>query len=373
MAFMYLRLVVSILVSILVAASVIAGGTQGRLVEVNGEVWLQAPGAEEARARVGEVLVSGTKIRTGVDGQAEVAFEDGSFLVVQNNSSLLLSGIKRHRRKKTSILIFFGRIWNKLSRKIGEQASYEVNTPIVVCGVRGTDFEAAVGDDGSVRIRVAEGAVGVIGDGEDKVVNSGQELEGDFDGISDVFAAEEKADWAQWQQRKRERLRQEGRNIVDKVKDRILTRKMKVEELRINQKTLEDKRRDAIERARAGDSSAIEEIRGYNQELVVIANEIADLGDAAGSQFGLIDHFADLATDLSFRMIDGKYVEAEAVSMKRIKAMFDKMIAEGTDISLEAMEKMLQEMSEGQRGGLKFPKGSAADDLFGRDENDIQP
>jgi hypothetical protein len=373
MVFMYLRFVISVLASVLVAASVIAGGTQGRFVAVSGQVWMQAPGDEEIRARAGEVLVPGTKIRTGADGQAEVAFEDGSFLVVQNNSSLLLSGIKRHKRKKTSILIFFGRIWNKVSRKFGERASYEVNTPIVVCGVRGTEFETAVGDDGSVRIRVGEGAVGIKSDAEDKVIHSGQELEGDFEGIRDVSTAEEKADWEQWQKLKRERLRQEGRSIVDKVKDRILIRKEKVEELRTKQETLEDKRQDAIERARAGDSSTIEEIRGYNQELVVIADRIADLGDAAGSQFGLIDHFADLATDPRFQMIDGKYVEAEAARMQRIKAMFDKMIAEGTDISVEAMEKMLQEMSQGQRGSLKFPKGSAADDLFGRDEKNIQP
>ncbi len=88
-------------------------------------------------------------------------------------------------------------------------------------------------------------------------------------------------------------------------------------------------------------------------------------GDAAGCQFGLVDHFADLATDPRFQMIDGKYVEAEAAGMRRIKAMFDQMIEEGTDISLEAMEKMLDEMSDGQRGSLKFEKGSSKDDLFG--------
>ena len=99
--------------------------------------------------------------------------------------------------------------------------------------------------------------------------------------------------------------------------------------------------------------------------VTAIADEIADLGDAAGCQFGLVDHFGDLATDPRFQMIDGKYVEAEAASMRRIKAMFDQMIEEGTDISLEAMEKMLDEMSDGQRGSLKFEKGSSKDDLFG--------
>ena len=104
--------------------------------------------------------------------------------------------------------------------------------------------------------------------------------------------------------------------------------------------------------------------------LVRIADEIADLGDAAGSQFGMVDHFAELASDPRFQMIDGKYVAAEAERMQRIKDMFDEMIAEGTDISMEAMEKMLQEMSDGQRGSLKFPKGSSAEDLWGNDNKD---
>jgi len=361
---MNLRIIVSSLLVFLLAGSAMADGTSGRLVEVSGKVWTQAPGADEIRARAGTVLVPGTKIRTGPDGKAEVTFEDGSFLIVQRNSSIVLSGIKRQKEKKTSILIFFGRVWNKVSRAIGGQARYEANTPIVVCGVRGTEFEIAVGDDGSVRVRVDEGMVGVTGDGRDETVNPGQEIEADLDGVGKTQRAKEKAEWEEWQRLKSERLKSQGRSIMDNVKGRILARKEKLETLRARQKEIEANRKLALKRAHDGDQSAIEEIREYNEELVSIADKIADLGDAAGCQFGLVDHFADLAIDPRFQMIDGKYVEAEAASMRRIKAMFDKMIAEGTDISMEAMDKMLREMSDGQRGSLKFEKGSSKKDLF---------
>ena len=370
---MKIRFVVFMLISALVAGPVMAQVTGGRLVSVSGKVWTQAPGADEIRARAGEQLEPGTKIRTGADSQAEVTFEDGSILIVQSQSSMVLSGIKRQQKKKTSILIFFGRIWNKVSRKLGERVSYEVNTPIVVCGVRGTEFEAAVGEDGSVRIVVGQGTVAVSDAGRHETVNAGEEIEADVDAVGEVNAAEEGPDWEQWRSRKRERVRQQGRNLIDKFKNRILSRTEKLEELRKQQEEIEALRKNAIERARAGDAEAIEEIRKYNQQLVEIADAIADLGDSAGSQFGLVDHFADLATDPRFQMIDGKYVEAEAASMRRVKAMFDKMIAEGTDISMEAMEKMLEEMSEGQRGSLKFPKGSSADDLWDNGEKDSKP
>jgi ferric-dicitrate binding protein FerR (iron transport regulator) len=370
---MFIRSVILVLVSVFAAGLASAQLTGGRLAAVSGNVWVTAPGDDETRARVGEHLEPGTKIRTGPNGQAEVSFEDGSILIVQSNSSMVLSGIKRQQKKKTSILIFFGRIWNKVSRKLGERVSYEVNTPIVVAGVRGTEFETAVGEDGSVRILVNSGIVNVSDDRRADTVGAGEEVEADVDGVGQVTDAEERPDWEQWRNQKRDRVRQQGRDIIDKFKHRILSRKEKLEELRQRQQEIETLRKDAVERARSGDSEAIEEIRRYNQQLVAIADEIADLGDAAGSQFGLVDHFADLASDPKFQMIDGKYVEAEAASMRRIKAMFDKMIAEGTDISMEAMEKMLREMSEGQRGSLKFKKGSSAEDLWGQDENDVKP
>jgi nitrogen-specific signal transduction histidine kinase len=45
--------------------------------------------------------------------------------------------------------------------------------------------------------------------------------------------------------------------------------------------------------------------------------------------------------------------------------MVEQVILNLISNALEAMEKMLDEMSDGQRGSLKFQKGSSKDDLFG--------
>ncbi len=366
---MNLRIIISIIALFSLAGSVLAEGTGGRLIAVSGKVWTQAPGDVEMRARAGRTLLSGTRIRTGDNGKAEVVFEDGSSIIVRNNTTMVISGIKRHKEKKTSILIFFGRVWNKVSKTIGNQTSYEVNTPVVVCGVRGTEFETAVGEDGTVRVRVDQGEVGVIGDGNVKTVKQNQEVEAEPDGsLGKPSESEQDADWDQWHKEKRENLRKNGKNLVDNFKERIINRREKLIELRDQQKEIELKREEALERARAGDEDAIDEVRKYNLELISLADQIANLGDAADCQFGLVDHFANLAIDPRFQMIDGKYVEAEAESMRRIKAMFDRMIEEGTDISMEAMENMLDELSNGKRGSLKFKKGSSKDDIFNETE-----
>jgi hypothetical protein len=308
----------------------------------------------------------GTRIRTGKKGRAEVELDDGSRLRVKPRSSLMLSKLKRHKKKKTSVLLFFGQLWSKVTKTVSSGNKYEVNTPNAVCGVRGTEFTTIVADDGSVRVRVTGGSVGVQNDSTTTGVSAGQEAEADEDGVGEAYTAEERAKIAMWQKRKEKRLNKTSRSIVDKIKARIMSRKTKIEALRTRQRDIESKRKSAESRAKMGDRAAVDQIREYNAELAEIADAIADLGDAAETQFGIVDHFADLADDPRFRGIDRKHLEAEAASLRRVKATLDKLVAEGTDISMEAMDAMLEEYGNGARGTLK-DKESAADDLFGED------
>jgi hypothetical protein len=361
---MTLRLIASCAALALVTSPALAG-TGGKLVSADGEVWTQAPGGSEARATAGATLAPGTHIRTGDNGRAEVELDDGSKLRVKPRSSLMLSKVKRHK-EKVSLLLFFGRVWSKVTKSIGGENKYEVNTPNAVCGVRGTEFTTIVADDGSVRVRVTGGSVGVEGDSSTTGVAAGQEAEADENGVGEAYTAEEQAKIAMWQKRKARRLNKKSHSIVDAIKARIMGRKAKIEALRARQREIESKRKSAESRAKMGDRAAVDQIREYNTELAEIADAIADLGDAAETQFGIVDHFADLAGDPRFSGIDRKYLEAEAASLRRIKASLDKLVAEGTDISIEAMDKMLEEYGDGARGTLK-DEDSAADDLFGDD------
>ena len=80
-----------------------------------------------------------------------------------------------------------------------------------------------------------------------------------------------------------------------------------------------------------------------------------------------MDHFADLAGDPRFKMVDRKTIAAEAENLRAVKKNLDAMVAAGTDISLAAMEKLIDEMRKGGET-LRDDKGSAADELFGNDE-----
>ena len=339
-----------------------AGGT---LREVVGKVWLSQPGHKERTTLSGAKIAEGTTVRTGKEARAEIILDDGSILRLRPNTSMKLSSSKRTQKKKTSLVLFFGRLWNKVIR--GRNTDFRVNTPNAVAGVRGTEFETAVADDGSLRVRVSEGQVDVGDTGRQAPVKADQEIEANEQGVGKVGSSQPNAQWAQWRQEKQKRLRTQTRDIVGGVKKRIMSRKEKIEDLRRAQKSIEQKRSRAEKRSRMGDRKALEEVKRYNHELATIADEIADLGDEAESQFGIIDHFADLAGDPRFAGIDRKYLEAEAKSLRKIKALFDKMVQEGTDVSIEAMDKMLDNMGKGNRDTLRDKKGSSVEDLFGDD------
>ncbi len=345
-----------------------ADGTHGRLAKISGDVWVRTPGANEAKAVLGADLPSGSRLRTGKEGMAEVHFDDGSMLKLQPSSSILLSPAKR-QQKKSSVLLFFGRLWNKVAPSKTGKTSYEVATANAVCGVRGTEFEASVGDDGSMRMQVTEGHVAVDGEGKEQLAGPGQQVEADDGGVG-ATAPNSDQGYDRWAKGKRQRLKQNGGQLVQSLKSKIMSRKDKLERLRSQQKQLEEQRKGAEARARMGEKGALDEIRKINQELATIADQIADIGDEAYAQFGLVDHVAELAADPRFAMVGRKTIAAEAASLQRVRSSLDKLVAEGTDISAEAMDKMLDDMSHG-KGSLKEKKGSTTDELFDGDELDM--
>lgn len=355
----------------LLSSSVVsaAGGGAGKIVKVQGQVFIRAPGGSEGAAQVGTTLVAGTQVRTGADGSAEISFEDGSLLRMQRRSSILLSANKR-QKQKNAVLLFFGRIWSKVSPSRTGDTSYEVATANAVCGVRGTEFETQVGDDGSLRMQVIEGKVAVESDAGEELAEAGQQIEADEGGVEDPEATNGQT-FDKWQAEKRERFRTSGEGIVKSIKGKILTRQQRLEALRARQLDIEEQRKGAEARAREGDESALDEIRKYNQQLAEIADQIADIGDEAAAQFGIVDHFADLAADPRFALVSRKYIEMEAASLRRVKADLDELVAQGTDISIEGMEKLLDDMSRG-KGSLREKKGSSTQDLFEGDELEMQ-
>jgi hypothetical protein len=337
-----------------------------KLTPEKGEVWTTPVNGKEKSVQDSVWLEAGASIRTGKSGRALLTFKDGSEMTLQPMSRMKLSPHSRFQQAKRSVILFLGRLLSKVQPQVSQ--SYEVKTANAVCGVRGTQFETAVADDGTTLLQVQSGKVGMRGDEREEEVVKGQQLEGDERGLASKTTDKPVAQWEKWRKDKKERLYTQSKSIVVGVKRKIMDRNERIKKIKERQWALLQRRKKLEERANRGDRGAVDKIRALNKGIGNLADQLADLGDEAAGQFAMVDHFADLASDPRFDQIDRKYLVMEAASLRRVKEGLDKMVREGTNISMKSMEKMLDDMGKGKGDDLMDDMGSSGDELFGPDE-----
>ena len=337
------------------------------LSATSGEVWVrQGDSRNELKAEAPLKLIAGSRIRTGSDGTAELSFEDGSVLNLKPDSSMKLSAYPRKLSQKRSVMLFFGQIWTKIRSHVDPKLTekFTVHTANVACGVRGTEFSVAVGDDGSMRIRVKGGQVWVRNDRQSSKLGSGTELQGDERGLSETRSSTPKPRWRVWRQAKKRRLGKEAGAIIYATRSSVERRRQRLEELRAEQTRVLRKREMIEDRLSMGDPRAKRELAANSRKLDELADRLADEGDGAHAQFGTIDRLSSLTEDERFQMLDRDTIKRELASLTRIRKSLDALVADGMKVSIKDMGTMIDDMRGGQKT-LKEKKGSTRDELFG--------
>lgn len=196
-----------------VAALALPAAAQIRVTSMYGPVEFQPAGAArlawvDGRTAEGALdelpaLGIGDRIVTGANGHVTLELEDGSYIVVSENTTL---EIERYWGSdlRNLVRVFLGKVRFHIQRLGGRPNPYRIHTPTALIAVRGTDFEVQVdGEADSTEVRTFEGRVTVVGGdvadrevildaGRKTLVRSGQapltpvDLEDDF-GASRVF------------------------------------------------------------------------------------------------------------------------------------------------------------------------------------------
>ncbi len=131
-----------------------------------------APGQLEAQIATlqdvtGEVVLNGQSVSSGSpvrgqdtvstkDGEATIAFEDGSELRLDQQTTIMIT----KESNEMTIMQSAGQTWTRLMAIAGIE-TYKVQTPTSVATVRGTGFAVNVSDDGA-EIIVDDGEVEVV-------------------------------------------------------------------------------------------------------------------------------------------------------------------------------------------------------------------
>lgn len=150
------------------------------LTEVSGIIEVSDPQAPEDwhLASNGFRLEAGTRIRSGENSSATLAFFDGSRITLQPDTYLALTEVGGGvgGRLQVKVLQFSGETAHDVNPLRGSGSSYVVLTPSGQAIVHGTKFEVQVDQFGDSLFKVDTGKVLVQSDGNTAYVESGQGL-----------------------------------------------------------------------------------------------------------------------------------------------------------------------------------------------------
>jgi hypothetical protein len=138
-------------------ATLVAGSAT--LDEVKGQVTVTPPGGGAATpAQRGQAIAPETTVEVGSKGSALLHLEDGSQVLIKDNTRVVL---KVPETSGNFLQVLLGKIVAKVQKRMNNAPSFRMGTPTAVITVRGTRFEVDVDRKGKTFVEVFEGVVEV--------------------------------------------------------------------------------------------------------------------------------------------------------------------------------------------------------------------
>lgn len=150
---------------------------KGTVTFLKGQVTALMPQKEDwVDLKKSDIVVQGTKIRTGKDSAAEITFEDGSCFFLKPETYLDITTARKRDPYYMIRKLFVpvGRTLMKIKKSTGQDSRFEIHTPSAISAARGTRFRVSVNTDNITRTEVLEGVVGVKGQGKEVLLDQGK-------------------------------------------------------------------------------------------------------------------------------------------------------------------------------------------------------
>lgn len=180
----------ALVVGVVIAISLLLNGQEYRTIavqEVNGTSIVQNEKQESSNAYAGMHLNSGDDVTVQAASDMTLLLDMDKYVYAEENTHFWLEAEGDKETSKTRIYLDQGAELNRLNTKLKEGEEYEVDTPNSVMAVRGTVFRVCVYYDSDglawTSAEVYEGEVEI----------SLKTLEGEFNGVSEVFGPGEAA------------------------------------------------------------------------------------------------------------------------------------------------------------------------------------
>ena len=305
----------------------------------------------------------GDTIKTSERSIVEIALVDKGSFKIHSSTQVALNTIISPLERRNSFLLFFGRLWIKLSKYASRSKGYEIQTPTAIAGVRGTELGIASYDDGTTLVHVTSGMVIVDNEADRKTISSNQGTALSLHEREIKTVQDFQPEWERTQRASRQRLFSDGEKYGSTVRSEILRRKDHLKNLieRANQLSGEKERYLSLakEAEEKGDDleyeSCMSEANKTNEKLKEVNQQIAFYGRRLECHFGLFYHYGYLARhpEYSKQFMGKEFILKELDNIEMIHAEFNAMIEEGMKMTMEDMEDLMEEMKEKVKGFRK--------------------
>jgi hypothetical protein len=154
-----MRKVVIVLALLLLPSALFAQGVL-RVSSIVGQVEWRAAASRTFVPLTNQVVQAGDELRTGAGAQLILTAPDNSYMVVAENSKLIVEDFWAGSFKSIMNLML-GHVRFYIQRLGGRPSPYGVRTPTALIAVRGTTFDVIVDEVLLAEVRCLEGRVGV--------------------------------------------------------------------------------------------------------------------------------------------------------------------------------------------------------------------
>lgn len=247
----------------------------GKITYILGTCRIKGEDGDYHDAAVDGPVRNGDTIQTPAGSEAEVTLADGNVLRIMEDSEITIDSWQLREDRRTSIGLLFGGVKLAIGRFRKDKDEFSVNTATVLAGVRGTEFDVSLREDGEVLINVAEGSVETDYDGDTHTITKGnastftiQQKRQDFKGRID-----------------REKWRREAIEKIKKDPEAFLERLLMRERLIILRLKQNEERMELFRKDFALFLKRVQYLHGrkqYRQERMLIVGQIEKTKKALG-------------------------------------------------------------------------------------------
>jgi hypothetical protein len=316
---------------------------------VSGEVLYRHLKQEWQEVEVGTNLLSGDTIETGMKSEA-ILLDEGSEIYISENSSFTVSERYEQETKRSTFMLFLGRMKFKLGASAASEP--DIQTQTVNLTIRGTEFEVGSGYDGSTIVLIDEGSVAVQGKSRELLLNEGEGTEVPFgEEPTEKFQVMTRViDWNAWLASSQDAVRGNETALLRSIRGRFDEISGDIAEYeRIREAALQERDRylaqrdDLLEEGRS--EEAAEASKKAGRESKVAFHSLVNIRFLALSSIGLYDMTVRIYTG-----IDTPTTEQETL-FSGIRATYNNIESRYV---MEGDRERLEEQAERKKGCLNF-------------------